>query len=555
MNRPLYLAILWHMHQPYYLNLEDGQMILPWVRFHGCKDYLDMVEILAEFPKIQLNFNFAPSLMDQLELYKARPLDADQYLALSRKPANQLTVQDQNFLLEHFFKANLEQMIKPHWRYFELYQKRQIACQYAQSVRVISLWNEQDFRDLQVWFNLVWIDPQWRHKSSFLNRLMEKAEQFTEEDKQKLLDFQISLLEKILPCYRSFQQQGQIEITLSPYYHPILPLLCDLESAKEATPDIIMPRETFQHPADAQWHIHQALMRYREVFGCDPRGLWPSEGAVSEAILPLVAQEGLKWIASDEAILFRSLAKTRTAHLLYRAYQMNRQEGNLAIVFRDHNLSDLIGFTYSNWPADRAASNLVGHLENIQQYLAKKGALQPYLVTIILDGENAWEHYPNDGRDFLVQLYRRLSQLDTIQTITISDYLRRFSPGKSLPRLASGSWIDGNLNVWIGDKEKNLAWDYLSWARRDLEHQELVPSTIGLAWKALYIAQGSDWNWWYGADHASPDKGIFDQLYRYYLSRVYHFSGQQIPDWLSMPIANTQQAITTTPYSTMHKTS
>ncbi len=555
MSRPLYLAILWHMHQPYYFDFEKRQMILPWVRLHACKDYLDMVEILSGFPNVKVTFNLVPSLIDQLEQYQQRSREADSYLELSYKNADHLTDSEKHFILENFFKANPEGMIKPHWRYFELYQKSQITKQYADSVRLKNLFTIQDFRDLQVWFNLAWMDPSYRGKIPLLTRLVKKGEEFTEEEKKYLLDLQLELVSKVLPAYRRFQQAGQIEVSVSPYYHPILPLLCDTASAKEASGGISMPREEFRHPEDARWQIRRSVEKYREVFGREPRGLWPSEGSVSKEMIPLAAQEGLRWLASDEQVLFNSLQKRRTAHLLYRPYRCPQPSRDLSILFRDHHLSDLIGFTYSRWPADKAAENLIGHLKNIQQYLAKKGSRHPYLTTLILDGENAWEYYANDGADFLKEFYGRLNEMEEVKTTTPSEYLEAFPPQKGLTQLKPGSWIDGNFNVWIGDQEKNLSWDYLAWTRRDLENQEIVPTTIGLAWKALYIAEGSDWNWWYGETHFTPDKEIFDRLYRHYLAMVYHYSGQKIPDWLSVPISQGGSSASPSSYSTMHKTS
>ncbi|MBI1976710.1 MAG: glycoside hydrolase [Candidatus Omnitrophica bacterium] len=558
MTRPLYLAIVWHMHQPSYLDLTSGKMILPWVRLHACKDYLDMVEILSEFHGVKVTFNLVPSLMDQLELYSQRPKDADAYLELSYKDADHLTELEKHFILDHFFQANLEGMIQPYWRYFELYEKNQIAKQHSETIRLSSIFTSQDFRDLQVWFNLAWVDPKYRGGDSFLKKLVKKGEQFTEQEKCRLLEIQIELVKRILPAYRRFQQENRIEVSVSPYYHPILPLLYDVSAAKEAFPAVSMPKEIFQHPEDARWQIESAVNRYREVFGTNPRGFWPSEGSVSQAILPFIANEGFQWIASDEQVLFNSLQKRRTAHLLYRPYRCPKPSDSMAILFRDHNLSDLIGFTYSRWPAEKAAENLINHLKNIQHYLAKKGSQQPYLATLILDGENAWEYYPNDGADFLRAFYGRLSKMgEEVITTTPSEYLQKFPAQKALRALKPGSWIDGNFNVWIGDKEKNLSWDYLAWARRDLERLETVPTTIGLAWRALAMAQGSDWNWWYGNTHFTPYKEVFDKLYRHYLAMVYQYSGQEIPEWLSIPICQPETSSSTSGnnYSTMHKSS
>ncbi|PIS34457.1 MAG: glycoside hydrolase family 57, partial [Candidatus Omnitrophica bacterium CG08_land_8_20_14_0_20_41_16] len=496
----LYLAFIFHMHQPYYKNLLTGESSLPWVRLHGVKDYLDMVEILEQYPQIHQTFNIVPSLIEQLEDYTNRTVK-DTFLELSYKQSQDLTQEDKNFILKEFFSINKETVISLFPRYYELSLKRQKKSEF----------NTQDYLDLQVLFNLAWIDPSFRQKFKALRKIVAKGRFFTEKDKYAVLDTQLIILEEIIPGYKKAQERGQVEFSVTPYYHPILPLLCTTNSAKEGNLRSRLPEAEFKYPQDAKEQIDSAVKFYAEKFGVKPCGIWPSEESVSERVLPFITESGINWIVTDEVILFKSLKKKkRDTNLLYQPHLLNREEGALNVVFRDRNLSDLIGFVYYNWKAEKAVDDFMNHLEDINKAFSTKGGSayggksENILVTIAMDGENAWEYYANDGHDFLGLLYQRLSESKTIKTTTVSEYLKNHPAKSKIKRLASGSWIYGNFNKWMDNPYKAKAWDWLLAARQELEQ------TNKLALKQMYILEGSDWFWWYGED---PD-GAFDRLFR-----------------------------------------
>ncbi|MFH1889125.1 MAG: glycoside hydrolase family 57 protein [Candidatus Omnitrophota bacterium] len=515
----LYLAFIFHMHQPYYQNLLTHETPMPWVRLHGTKDYLDMVKILEDYPLIHQTFNLVPSLIEQIEDY-SNGVVKDKFLELSYKNAGELTVQEQNFIRENFFMINKERVIMIHPRYFELYNKRQADGEF----------NTQDYLDLQVWFNLSWIDPYFIKTIPELKKAVMKARFFTEEEKRALLDKQTGILKDIVPGYKKSMESGQIEITISPYYHPILPLLCDTRIAREANHKALLPKTNFKYPGDCKAQIEEAVEFYRQRFGgLAPQGMWPSEEGVSEHIIPFIIQSGIKWIVTDEVILFRSLKKkVRDPRLLYQPHLLKRKDGELNIIFRDRVLSDLIGFVYYNWKTQDAVNDLMMHLENIADAFKREDVL----AVIAMDGENAWEYYPGDGHDFLGSLYARLSESKTVKTVTVSEYLKERPAKRQIKHLSAGSWIYGEFGKWIGSHYKNKAWECLAKARKELDDATgLNDEIIKKAFKQIHIAEGSDWFWWYGDDH-----GYFDGLFRMHLSNFYKIIDKDIPEYLNDPL-------------------
>lgn len=493
---------------------------MPWVRLHGVKDYLDMVKILEKFPLVRQTFNLVPSLLEQIEHYNNQTVK-DKFLELSRKPVNELTAQDKNFILSNFFSIFKERVIAVHPRYYELYFKRERKAEFS----------DQDYLDLQVWFNLAWIDPMFRENYPELKALTTKARFFTEEEKQAVLNKQSEILKEIIPEYKKFIQSGQIEVTLSPFYHPILPLLYNTNIAKEADKKTILPKIKFSWPQDAKEQIIEALKFYESGFAAKASGMWPSEEAVSEHIVPLFIQSGINWIVADEAILFSSLKKKRRdTQALYQPHLLKRKDGELNIVFRDRNLSDLLGFVYHSWRAEDAVNDLMKHLKNISQAFSD----QDILVTIAMDGENAWEYYANDGHDFLESLYKRLSEADFLKTTTIKDYLALHPPKSEIKHLAAGSWIYAQFGKWIGNPAKVAAWECLAKAREEFESlkPQLVGPQLDLSVKQLSICEGSDWFWWYGEDYS----GEFDKLFRMHLTNLYKIMGKDTPEYLKKPI-------------------
>lgn len=534
------------MHQPFYRDPMTGIYRLPWVRLHGTKDYLDMVEILKEFPDIKQTFNVTPSLLEQIIDYTENNAK-DIYLELTLKKASDLDIEEKMFILENFFLANWDNMIKPFPRYYELLMKKGLHLLKSELTRITRYFNNNDFLDLQVLFNLCWIDPLFRKKDPLLKMLADKGRDYTEEDKNMLIMKQSSILKEIIPTYKEMSQKGHIEISVSPFYHPILPLLCDTDFAKIAMPDVTLPQRRFSHPEDAEKQIKMGIDYFEKLFGYRPNGMWPSEGSVSEEVLRLVAKEKIQWIGTDEDILSISIEKQlRDASrniiepvILYKPYIFE----NVSIIFRDHNLSDLIGFVYSKRDPQKAAEDLINRLIQAQRSLPKN---KPHLLSIILDGENAWEYYKNDGHDFLRYLYEGLSREKRLKTITISEYLHEHDKGEPLKKLHAGSWIYANYSVWIGHEEDNRAWDYLAETRNELEvFQEMNPEkNLSEAWKAIYIAEASDWNWWYGDEHVTDTQKDFDELFRTNLMKVYKEMGKEVPPHLFIPILREDRGIT-----------
>lgn len=541
MPHPLYVAFIWHQHQPLYKSRVAGSYRLPWVRLHGVKDYLDLILILERYPKLHQTVNLVPSLILQLEEYAAGTA-FDPYLSLTLTPDDQLSDDQKWFIIQHFFDANYHHLIAPHPRYAALYQQ----CQEKGQSWCLENWNLQDYSDLLAWHNLAWIDPLFWDDPD-IEQWLRQGKGFTLGDRQRIYSKQQEIIRRIIPQHRKMQDAGQLEIITSPYTHPILPLLADTNAGRVAVPNMQLPQQRFQWSEDIPRHLHLAQHLYRERFGRLPRGLWPSEQSVSPAILPYVADAGFEWLCSDEAVLGWTLqfffnrdgsGNVYNPEVLYRPYRLETPQGDLAIVFRDHRLSDLIGFTYGAMEPKQAARDLVGHLEAIARSLRQRqpegdtALQQPWLVTIALDGENCWEFYPEDGKPFLEALYQTLSDAPDLQLVTVAEFIDQFPPTETLPadRLHSGSWVDGSFTTWIGDPAKNRAWDLLAAARQVLaNHPEATPENNPAVWEALYAAEGSDWFWWFGEGHSSNHDAIFDQLFREHVIAIYEALNHPVP--------------------------
>jgi alpha-amylase/alpha-mannosidase (GH57 family)/DNA-dependent RNA polymerase auxiliary subunit epsilon len=533
---------LWHQHQPMYKNPVTNSYELPWVRLHAIKDYYDMVAILDDFPKIKLNINLVPSLIVQLEDY-ASGKAKDKFVDMTLKDASQLSQDDKIFILMNFFMANWENMIAPNNRYLQLLEKRGRHTSETEVKSCLAFFKDEDFRDLQVWFNLAWFDPYWIRTDDFIKGLYNKGRDFTEEDKHLLIQKQFEICGKIVQKHKEAQDRGQIEVTVSPFYHPILPLLCDTNSALEATPHMQLPKERFSYPQDADKQISDAAAYYEKCFGQKPKGMWPSEGSVSAQAASIISKNGISWIATDEAVLFNSKKDiSGDRRMLFRPYSVgqNSDGRQMNIIFRDHGLSDAIGFVYSKWNAEDAANDFISKLYDIRNYMGD--SYEAPLVSVILDGENCWEYYKNDGWDFLSALYKKISDSPDIETVRVSDYLEKFPSQTSIENLTAGSWINGNFYIWIGNKETNASWDALSAARDFLiSFLEKNPNLKNSkeekeARDVLMTAQGSDWNWWYCPDHNSESNAVFDYIYRHLLIKIYQIFGQKAPDNLYVAI-------------------
>jgi alpha-amylase/alpha-mannosidase (GH57 family) len=551
----LAVAFFWHQHQPYYPDDVGGENPMPWVRLHGVKDYYGMALHLLEFPEMHCTINLVPSLLKQLQDYTEHGA-TDRPLQVSRLPADSLTESDSLYLLDHFFMANADHMIRPFPRYLDLYQRRGLGRNTAKEA--LRRFNERDLRDLQVWFNLAWVHPLAIERDRQLQQLVDKGRLFTEAEKNGLLDKHLEILRHIIPLHRQLADRGQVELTTTPYYHPILPLLLDKRLAREAMPEVKLPRYSGGYPEDAALHVRRAIESHTRIFGKAPRGMWPAEGSVCQSMIGLLAREGIRWIATDEGVLGQSMqgfvgrdahGHVRNPDHLYRPYKVREGDQELAIVFRDHGLSDRIGFHYQRSEPVAAAEDFVGHLRKIRQ--AVNGA-RPPLVSIILDGENCWEHYPGGGVAFLRALYEHCSRSPDLRPVSLGSYLEELPPRDTLPRLTAGSWIHHNFAIWVGHEEDNFAWDLLHRTREHLRQraeQGHVPAEkVRQAWEEIYIAEGSDWFWWYGDDHSSSQDALFDYLFRKHLQNVYLLVGDPVPPELARPIKrHIQKAIHTLP--------
>lgn len=548
MPYPLYVAFIWHQHQPLYKSHLTDQYRLPWVRLHGTKDYLDLVLLLEQFPELHQTVNLVPSLILQIEDYvEERAIDP--YLKLTLSPIEQLSLEQKRFIVEHFFDANQRTLIDPHPRYRQLYEQRQARGE----TWCLQHWQPNDYEDLLAWHNLAWIDPLFWGDPEIAGWL-ERGRNFTLHDRQNIWQKQREILKRIMPQHRKMQKAGQLEIITSPYSHPILPLLADTNEGRVAVPGMALPKRQFHWVEDVTAQLRKGWQIYHSQFAQAPQGLWPPEQAVSPGILSLVAAQGFRWLCSDEAVLGQSIqsffhrdgtGRVKRPDLLYQPYRLETSSGDLAIVFRDRYLSDLIGFTYSAMKPEQAALDLVEHLRSINASLKRRqftGSLtldRPWLVTIALDGENCWEFYTQDGKPFLEVLYQTLQEDSSLQLVTVAEFLEEFPPTMSLPvsKLHSGSWVDASFTTWIGDRAKNQAWDLLIDARQALtRHPEMREETHPKVWEALYAAEGSDWFWWFGEGHSSNQDAIFDQLFREHLQAFYQALGEPIPEQLNFPL-------------------
>jgi len=545
----LSVAFVWHQHQPYYPDDLSDHNAMPWVRLHGTKDYWGMAMHLAEVPEVRATINLVPSLLKQILAYTEDDRQ-DEHLRVSRLAADSLDEAERLYLLDNFFMANPQQMIRPYARYHELYQQRGLSSDTA--ARAARRFSVQDMLDLQCWSNLTWFHPLAFELHPDLAEFQRKGQHWSEDEKQWLLDKQMEILAEIIPLHRKLAERGQVELSTTPFYHPILPLLMDKKLARQAMPQVELPRHLAGYAEDAAAQIRRAVEYHTELFGSPPLGMWPSEGSVSQSIIPLIADAGLEWIATDEEILAHSTHRwiTRDAHgqvenpeTLYRAWRVEENGRELQMIFRDHALSDQIGFHYQGYQAEHAVDELVSKLESIQRAGGSSGTDQPKLVSIILDGENCWEYYTNGGLDFLRGLYQRLARHKQIKTVRVRDYLKKHPAKEKLGQLFAGSWISHNFGIWIGHPACNRAWDLLSEARSMLvKRAAKVPAEqLAAAWDEIYIAEGSDWFWWFDDSHSSAQDALFDQLFRKHVHNVFTLIGEDPPQSLLRPIGKHQR--------------
>ncbi len=541
--KKLSLVIIWHMHQPNYKSESTGYYLMPWTRLHAIKDYLDMLLILDKFPDIRQTFNLVPLLIDQLEDYAYNNAH-DIHSALSEKDVKDLTYDDKHFILNSFFDANYLKMIAVYEPYDKLYRKR-----FSSEGFDIANFSDKEYSDIMAWFNIAWFDDSWFESIPELKALKEKGEGYTTEDRRRLIQIQRDIISQIIPAYRERFLSGKIEISTSPYYHPIVPLMINSESAKEAIPDIILPDNRMNYLNDADVQIKKSIEKFKKIFGKRPVGIWPPEQCVSNDTLKLFEKNGFKWTVADEGVLAKSLSteivrdfngSIQNPYDLCNAYHYrSSNDKNIKILFRNALPANLVGFQYGNFDPVVAANDLYDRMKMLQEKLMSSPDKNHVIVTA-MDGENCWENYDEDGRPFLMELYRLVSEDPTIECITASEYIKKIEITKVLDNIYSGSWINRNFQLWIGDPIKNMAYDYLHKTRKDLikisSEKDLPQETLDKAWNEIYMSQSSDWFWWYGEPNDSGQDDLFDLLFREHLQNVYRLIGEKVPEYLNSPL-------------------
>ncbi len=554
-TRHLNLIMCWHMHQPDYRDYVSGDFVLPWTYLHAAKDYTDMAYHLEHSPKAKAVVNFVPILLDQLEDYARQFAGGEIRDPLLRLLATEdmttLTGAQRDLLLDRCFRCNHVTMIEPYPAYQRLFKMfREIDQQESGHFEYLS---GQYLADLVTWYHLIWTGESVRRNCELVPRLMSQGSLFSPADRRALFALYGELITELIPRYRALIASGRVELSSTPHYHPIAPLLIDLKSAREALPDSALP-EAQAYPGGVErmrFHIESAIASHQARFGRAPAGMWPAEGAISDASLALFAKQGLRWAASGEGVLVNSLRKSAEAvpdraDYLYRPYLSWEADTAIHCFFRDDRLSDLIGFEYSKWYGRDAVTNFVRELESI---LARAPATENPVVSVILDGENAWEYYPYNGYYFLSELYEALSAHPDIRMTTFEEYLREQAAGSEggaqagkLSKVVSGSWVFGNLATWIGDREKNRAWDLLCAAKQSYDlvmaSERLSEQERRAASKQLADCESSDWFWWFGDYNPSHSVATFDELFRSNLRHLYQHLQLPVPAALEQAISH-----------------
>ncbi|HUI52540.1 MAG TPA: glycoside hydrolase family 57 protein, partial [Terriglobales bacterium] len=543
----IHLVVLWHMHQPQYRDPETGCYVLPWTRLHATKDYYGMVKLMEEVPGFHATFNMVPALCMQLEEYASGNFK-EPWFHLAFKHADQLTREDKSEILARAFQVNHERLLTRWPRFLELFEWSRAAG----GAQALITFRARDWRDLQVLSQLAWMDEYWLASDAVVNLLANRGKDYTEKDKADLQGKELELMRLVLPAYREAAARGQIEISTTPYYHPIMPLLCDSDVARVANPGTPLPKRAFRRPEDAREQLRRAKEYHERMFGVKPVGLWPSEGSVSDQALAIAAEEGFQWFGTDEGVLGRTLnvgffreasGIAANADRLYQPWRLQMAGTGITGLFRDHHISDLIGFVYSRMDSKAAAADLHGKLRHIGESVHSD---KPLTVCIFLDGENAWEYYPGNGREFLREFYKRIAGDGDFRAMTASEAIAAADGISTTSTIFPASWINANFDVWIGHQEDVSAWDLLWDAREAYAKAEAAlekgrpgaPTKAGLAeaQESLLVAEGSDWCWWYGPEHSTANDAEFDALYRKHLTGVYLALGQVAPEELAKPI-------------------
>ncbi|MDD1621427.1 MAG: glycoside hydrolase [Methylococcaceae bacterium] len=540
MSGKLKLVLCWHMHQPEYRDRNNGEFKLPWTYLHVIKDYVDMVAHLEAVPEARAVVNFAPILLEQIEDYSNqvtgylhdRIAIKDPLLSALVEPSVSADPEKRLKLLRDCKKANRERQINRYPAFRKLIEMADWLKGHQDAINYV---NSQFISDILVWYHLIWMGETVKLTDFRVSRLIEKGNNFTLHDRIEVVEIIGDLLSKVLYRYKSLARKGRIELSVTPYAHPIMPLMLEINSAHEAMPGAMLPMLAAYPGGEerVRWHLRKGVETFRHFFGFEPRGCWPSEGSISEQTLRILSDFGFKWTASGGNVLHNSVHASAMAATTSVHHPFKLQTADVACFFRDDGLSDLIGFEYSKWHADDAVADLIQHLENIAN-LEK----QPPIVSIIMDGENAWEYFPDNGYHFLSALYKRLSEHPRIELTTFSECLDNGAEVTTLSRLVAGSWVYGTFSTWIGDADKNCGWDMLGdvkivfdkvVAQGNISDQQLAAAEMQLA-----VCEGSDWFWWFGDYNPGEAVSDFEKQYRLNLSNLYRLLGEEPPAYLAL---------------------
>jgi alpha-amylase/alpha-mannosidase (GH57 family) len=532
------------MHQPLYREPETGEYLMPWVRLHATRAYYDMAWMLERHPTVRCTVNMTPVLLEQLDDY-VRGVARDRLLDLTARPAADLSAAEREAVLRQFFMVEWENNIRPLPRYWELLHRRGRDLRAVDLRRTARAFTDQEITDLQVLFNLAWVGFGGLADDEGLRALRDKGRDFDQADVRYLLLGQQRILREVVPRWRALAERGQVELSSTPYYHPILPLVCDTDSAHRALPGLQLPPR-FSRVEDARWHVRRAMELHAERFGAPPAGMWPAEGSVSPEALEVLASEGVRWAASDEGVLLHTLPpEASRLEAVYRPWKFAAGNGReIAMLFRDRSLSDLIGFNYARAVAAEAVGDFQHRLRSIRDAWRRDGQAGQATVGVFLDGENAWEHYVGSGREFLDAFYTGLETSDFLTTHTMSEAVSE-ARGPALPRIHSGSWIEASYRIWIGHHEDRQGWTALGKARDAVAAAErsgaVDPDRLERARRHCYAAEGSDWFWWYGDDFASEQLAEFDALFRGHVVQAALLVGAPPPPEALAPIKQIEQ--------------
>ena len=537
------------MHQPDYRDIVSNEYVLPWTYLHAIKDYSDMAYHLEMNAKARVTFNFVPILLEQLEDYTVQFKQKrirDPLLALLVEPdLADISHEQCRLIVNSCFKSHHEKMLSPFPHYQRLLHLYQLVEPIAGNEEFQYL-SAQYKADLLVWYHLAWCGESLRRDNKVVQSLMVKGLSFTLADRQQLFEVIAETVSDLIPRYKALMKSKQIEISTTPYYHPILPLLIDFKSTIDAMPYAPLPKfaKYAGGQARAAAHVEAASKYHENLFGQAPRGMWPAEGGVSNAALSLMAEYGVEWAATGQAVLANSLLKSQMGlqdknDYLYQPYRVTNGKQDILCFFRDDNLSDKIGFEYAKMHTPDAVSDFIKSLEAIHQNNPNESSK---VVSVILDGENAWEYYPYNGYYFLNELYAALANHPDIQMTTFSDivdlyqskeYKTKGISAPALPQIAAGSWVYGTFSTWIGSKDKNQGWDLLCAAKKVYDDVllsgNLNAEEVSACERQLCICEGSDWFWWFGDYNSSESVSSFDQLYRRNLINLYTLLKQPVP--------------------------